>query len=122
MKVLVIEDNPVNMKLTSDLLTKTGYTVLQASDAETGIRMARQAAPRLILMDIQLPGMDGLTAARLLKCDDSTKDIPIIALTAFAMRGDEERMLAAGGCDAYIAKPIRYKVLLDTVTSFMKSR
>jgi len=122
MKVLVIEDNPINMKLASDLLTKTGYTVLQASEAETGIRMARQDTPRLILMDIQLPGMDGLTAARLLKNDERTRDIPIIALTAFAMKGDEERMLETGGCDAYIAKPIRYKALLETVASFMKHR
>jgi len=122
MKILVIEDNPINMKLASDLLTKTGYTVLQAREAETGIRMARQNTPRLILMDIQLPGMDGLTAARLLKNDERTRDIPIIALTAFAMKGDEERMLETGGCDAYIAKPIRYKVLLETVASFMKHR
>ncbi len=120
MNILVIEDNPINMKLASELLTKTGYTVLQASDAETGIRMAWQDAPGLILMDIQLPGMNGLTAARLLKSDDRTKDIPIIALTAFAMKGDEERMLATGGCDAYIAKPIRYKALLEMVASFMK--
>jgi len=120
MKVLVIEDHPVNMKLASDMLTTTGYTVLQASDAETGIRMARQAAPRLILMDIQLPGMDGLTATRVLKNDDNTKDIPVIALTAFAMKGDEERILSAG-CDAYIAKPIRYKAFLETVASFMKA-
>jgi len=120
MNILVIEDNPINMKLASELLTKTGYTVRQASDAETGIRMARRDAPGLILMDIQLPGMNGLTAARLLKSDDRTKDIPIIALTAFAMKGDEERMLATGGCDAYIAKPIRYKALLEMVASFMK--
>jgi len=119
MNILVIEDNPINMKLASELLTKTGYTVRQASDAETGIRMARRDAPGLILMDIQLPGMNGLTAARLLKSDDRTKDIPIIALTAFAMKGDEERMLATG-CDAYIAKPIRYKALLEMVASFMK--
>jgi len=122
MKILVIEDHPVNMKLTSDLLAKTGYTVLQASEAETGIRMARQDAPRLILMDIQLPGMDGLTAARLLKNDERTRDIPIIALTAFAMKGDEKRILATGCCDAYIAKPIRYKIFLETVASFMKYR
>jgi len=122
MKILVIEDHPVNMKLASDLLTQTGYVVLQASDAETGIRMARQDAPRLILMDIQLPGMDGLTAARLLKNDAKTRDIPIIALTAFAMKGDEERILATGCCDAYIAKPIRYKIFLETVASFMKHR
>jgi len=120
MNILLIEDNPINMKLASELLIKTGYTVLQASEAETGIRMARQDAPGLILMDIQLPGMNGLTAARLLKSDDRTKDIPIIALTAFAMKGDEERMLATGGCDAYITKPIRYKALLEMVASFMK--
>jgi len=120
MKVLVIEDHPVNMKLASDLLTTKGYTVLQANDAETGIRMARQDAPGLILMDIQLPGMDGLTATRVLKNDDNTKHIPVIALTAFARKGDEERILSAG-CDGYIAKPIRYKAFLETVALFMKA-
>ncbi len=118
MKILIIEDNPANMKLSSDLLAKVGYEVLEAFDAETGIAMARDQAPDLILMDIQLPGMDGLTATRRLKGEHATMDIPIIALTAFAMKGDEEKMLASG-CDGYIAKPIRYKEFLATVESFL---
>ena len=120
MKILVVEDNPTNMKLICDLLTRAGYTVLEAIDADSGIRMARQDAPDLILMDIQLPGMDGLTATRMLKDEEKTKDIPVIALTAFAMKGDEERMLATGGCDDYVAKPIRYKEFLKTVASVLK--
>ena len=114
-----IEDNPANMKLTSILLSKQGYEVLEAADADTGIRLARDKAPDLILMDIQLPGMDGLTATRLLKAGARTRNIPIIALTAFAMKGDEEKMLKAG-CDGYIAKPIRYREFLKTVASFLE--
>jgi two-component system cell cycle response regulator DivK len=112
--ILVIEDNPSNMKLAVFLLEKEGYEVVRAIDAEEGIRIARQRLPDLILMDVQLPGMDGLTATRLLKADASTRHIKIIALTAFAMRGDQEKIQAAG-CDAYIAKPIRYKEFLKAV-------
>ena len=110
----MIEDNPSNMKLAVFLLEKEGYEVIRAIDAEEGIRIARQRLPDLILMDVQLPGMDGLTATRLLKADASTRHIKIIALTAFAMRGDQEKIQAAG-CDAYIAKPIRYKEFLKAV-------
>jgi len=119
MKILIIEDNPANMKLASNVLEKAGYTTLEATDAETGIQLANAETPALILMDIQLPGMDGLTATRLLKGEHATMDIPIIALTAFAMKGDEEKMLASG-CDGYIAKPIRYKEFLATVESFLE--
>jgi two-component system cell cycle response regulator DivK len=112
--ILVIEDNPSNMKLAVFLLEKEGYEVVQAIDAEEGIRIARRRLPGLILMDVQLPGMDGLAATRLLKADAATRHIKIIALTAFAMRGDQEKIQAAG-CDAYIAKPIRYKEFLKAV-------
>ncbi|KJU81277.1 response regulator receiver protein, partial [Candidatus Magnetobacterium bavaricum] len=116
MNILIIEDNPMNMKLATDVLRRQGYTVLQATDADTGINIAIQERPALILMDIQLPGIDGLTATRMLKNNETTKHIKIIALTAFAMKGDEERMIEAG-CDAYISKPIRYKEFLATVES-----
>jgi len=120
MKILIVEDNPANMKLASDLLRKSGYEVLEASDAEAGIQLVNAELPDLVLMDIQLPGMDGLTATRLLKNDQHTREIPIIALTAFAMKGDEQKMLEAG-CDGYIAKPIRYKEFLKTIEDFLSS-
>jgi two-component system cell cycle response regulator DivK len=116
--ILVIEDNPSNMKLAAFLLEKEGYEVLQATDAEEGIRVARQRLPALILMDVQLPGMDGLAATRLLKADAATRHIKILALTAFAMRGDQEKIREAG-CDAYIAKPIRYKEFLKVVADLL---
>ncbi|MDQ6958047.1 MAG: response regulator [Mariprofundaceae bacterium] len=119
MKIVIIEDNPTNMKLVSVLLKKQRYEVFEATDAEAGIQLARDELPNLILMDIQLPGMDGLTATQVLRNDERTKGIPIVALTAFAMKGDEERMLATGGCDAYIAKPIRYKMFLKTIASVL---
>jgi two-component system cell cycle response regulator DivK len=89
MKILVIDDNPTNMKFASDLLKRAGYEVLQAADADTGIATARDELPSLILMDIQLPGMDGLAATRLLKGDERTRHIKIIALTAFAMKAGQ---------------------------------
>jgi two-component system, cell cycle response regulator DivK len=115
-KVLIVEDNPTNMTLAVFLLKSAGHDVLSATDAETGLTMARAEQPNLILMDIQLPGMDGLQATTLLKQDDATRDIPVIALTALAMKGDEERIRAAG-CDGYIAKPMRYQEFLATVAS-----
>lgn len=115
-KVLVIEDNLSNLKLSTFLLESAGHTVLSASDAEAGLTVARAEEPELILMDIQLPGMDGLTATTLLKADEATSAIPVIALTALAMKGDEERIRAAG-CDGYIAKPLNYREFLATVAA-----
>jgi two-component system, cell cycle response regulator DivK len=115
-KVLVVEDNPANMKLATFLLESAGHVVLTATDAEAGLTLAREQKPNLILMDIQLPGMDGLEATGLLKADNATREIRVIALTALAMKGDEERIRAAG-CDGYIAKPIAYKEFLATVTT-----
>ncbi|HXP95294.1 MAG TPA: response regulator [Telmatospirillum sp.] len=114
--ILIIEDNAANMKLVVVLLEKEGYEVLQATDAEDGIRLTRERHPDLILMDVQLPRMDGLTATRLLKGDLATRDIRIVALTAFAMPGDHER-IAAAGCDGYITKPIHYRDFLNTVAA-----
>lgn len=114
--VLVVEDNVDNMTLAVFLLESEGYTVLSAVTAEVGLTVAHEHHPDLILMDIQLPGMDGLEATALLKSNPATRDIPVIALTALAMRGDEERILAAG-CDGYIAKPMSYQTFLGTVAA-----
>jgi two-component system cell cycle response regulator DivK len=115
-KVLIVEDNAANMTLAVFLLQSVGHTVLSATDAEAGLTLARDQQPNLILMDIQLPGMDGLEATVLLKRDEATRAIPVIALTALAMKGDEERIRAAG-CDGYIAKPMRYKEFLATIAT-----
>jgi two-component system cell cycle response regulator DivK len=115
-RVLIVEDNPTNMKLATFLLQSAGHTVLSASDAEAGLTLARDQQPQLILMDIQLPGMDGLEATLLLKQDEATRAIPVIALTALAMKGDEERIRAAG-CDGYIAKPMNYQDFLATIAA-----
>jgi len=114
--ILIVEDNPANMTLAVHVLESAGHTVLTATDAEVGLKLARTELPNLILMDIQLPGMDGLEATAQLKGDAATQAIPVIALTALAMKGDEERIRAAG-CDGYIAKPMRYKDFLATVTA-----
>lgn len=117
-KVLVVEDNPANMTLAVFLLESVGHTVLSVTDAEAGLTLARQEQPDLILMDIQLPGIDGLEATALLKADDATRAIPVIALTALAMKGDEERIRAAG-CDGYIAKPMAYREFLATISGLL---
>jgi two-component system cell cycle response regulator DivK len=115
-KILIIEDNATNMTLAIFLLQSVGHTVLSATDAEAGLTLARDEQPNLILMDIQLPGMDGLQATALLKRDEATRAIPVVALTALAMKGDEERIRAAG-CDGYIAKPMRYQEFLATIAA-----
>ena len=120
-KVLVVEDNPANMTLSTFLLESAGHNVLKATDAETGVALATAEQPDLILMDIQLPGMDGLRATALLKGGAATRDIPVIALTALAMKGDEERIRKAG-CDGYIAKPLSYKDFLTTISSELGKR
>ncbi len=115
-RVLIIEDNPANMTLATFLLESVDHKVLSATDAESGLTIARAEKPDLILMDIQLPGMDGLQATGILKADEATQRIPVIALTALAMKGDEERIRAAG-CDGYIAKPLAYKEFLATISA-----
>jgi two-component system cell cycle response regulator DivK len=117
-RILVVEDNPANMKLAVLLLEQAGHEVVQADNAGDGIALARTVRPDLILMDIQLPGMDGLSATRLLKQDPATRASRIVALTAWAMKGDEERILAAG-CDGYIAKPFQYREFLDEVARIL---
>jgi two-component system cell cycle response regulator DivK len=120
-KVLIVEDNVANMSLAVFLLHSAGHAVLSATDAEAGLAMARDEQPDLILMDIQLPGMDGLEATFLLKQADATRRIPVIALTALAMKGDEERIRAAG-CDGYIAKPMEYRDFLAVIATHLGPR
>ena len=120
-KVLVIEDNAANMRLASLLLRNAGHAVLCAIDAETGLTMARAERPDLILMDIQLPGMDGFAATAVLKRDPATARIPVIALTAMAMKEDQEKSQAAG-CDAYISKPLRYQELYAAIDALLAKR
>ena len=116
--ILLIEDNEANTKLAGLLLRKAGHTVLCAVDAETGVAMARAQRPDLVLMDIQLPGMDGLAATALLKAHADTAAIPVLALTALAMKEDQEKSELAG-CDAYIAKPLRYQELYATIDQLL---
>jgi two-component system cell cycle response regulator DivK len=118
--VLIVEDNSTNMTLAVFLVTSAGHTVITATTAEAGLALARAQLPDLILMDIQLPGMDGLEATRLLKDDPVTAAIPVIALTALAMKGDRERILAAG-CDGYIAKPLAYRDFLAAISDHLPS-
>jgi two-component system cell cycle response regulator DivK len=120
-RILIIEDNAANMKLVCLLLRNAGHAVLCAVDAETGLTLARADQPELILMDIQLPGMDGLAATALLKQDPATAAIPVIALTAMAMKEDQEKTRAAG-CDAYIAKPLRYQELYAVIDTLLVKR
>jgi two-component system cell cycle response regulator DivK len=117
-RILIVEDNAANMKLASLLLREAGHTSLHAVDAETGLTLARAELPDLILMDIQLPGMDGLAATALLKQDPATAAIPVIALTAMAMKEDKEKTRVAG-CDAYIAKPLRYQELYAAIDGLL---
>jgi len=116
--ILVIEDNELNMKLVKGLLQIGGYNMLEANDAETGIDMTREHHPDLILMDIQLPGMDGLSATRKILSDADLKHIPIVALTSYAMEGDKEKALAAG-CAGYITKPIQKKSFLNAISQYL---
>jgi CheY-like chemotaxis protein len=117
--ILVIEDNALNMKLVRTLLKVGKYDIIEAIDAETGIQSARECKPDLILMDIQLPGMDGLNATKIIKEDPSLKNVKILALTSHAMEGDDKKALNAG-CDGYIVKPIDTKNFLDTIGQYLR--
>jgi len=119
--ILVIEDQLLNLELVTDLLQAAAYTVRQARSAEEGLRLAREEPPDLILMDIRLPGMDGHAAVRLLKQDPRTRDIPAVALTAQAMKGDEDQARAAG-FDGYITKPIDTRTFARTVARLLSAR
>ena len=117
-KVLIVEDNDLNMKLFNDLLVAHGYGTLQTKDGTEAVVLARQHHPDLILMDIQLPEVSGLQVTQWIKKDDILRSIPVIAVTAFAMKGDEEK-IRDGGCEAYIAKPISVSSFLKTVERFL---
>jgi CheY-like chemotaxis protein len=119
-KILLVEDNQMNRDMLSRRLRRKGFEVLLATDGQEGISLARSGAPDLILMDMSLPTMDGWTAARLLKSDTDTRSIPIIALTAHAMRGDRDKALDAG-CDEYETKPVNLARLLGKIESLTKS-
>ena len=112
--ILIVDDTPVNLKLTRILLVNEGYKVLTAASAEEALELLRGYHPRLILADIQLPGMDGLEMPRQIKQDERTRDIAVVALTAFAMKGDEQKAMDAG-CDGYITKPIDTRTLGDRI-------
>jgi CheY-like chemotaxis protein len=116
-KILIVDDNSTNLKLVSDLLEFEGYDILKAVDAEEAQELLARVLPVLILMDIALPGMDGLTLTRLLKANERTRHIPIVALTAFAMKGDEEKAFDAG-CDGYVTKPIDTRKFPAQVAAF----
>jgi len=117
-KILVIEDDPKTIKLLTDVLEHAGHSLLLAGNGELGVKLAQDGMPDIILMDLQLPVKDGLTATREIKATPKTKHIPIIALTALAMKSDEERALTAG-CDGYIAKPVSIKYLLDKINCYL---
>jgi two-component system, cell cycle response regulator DivK len=118
--VLVVEDNPVNMRLVRLLLRTHGYTVQEAATGHEALALLRAERPDAILLDMQLPGMDGFTLAAMLKSDAQTRTIPLIAVTAFAMKGDAERIMAAG-CDAYLSKPIDDAELLEVIARCLKT-
>ena len=117
-KVLIVEDNDLNMKLFNDLLEAHGYLTLQTKDGVEALRMARQHRPDLILMDIQLPEVSGLEVTKWLKEDEDLRQIPVIAVTAFAMKGDEEK-IRRGGCEAYLSKPISVAKFFETLDRFL---
>ncbi|MDJ0829509.1 MAG: response regulator [Desulfobacterales bacterium] len=118
--VLIIEDNELNRVLVKVLFEKNNYLVLEAENAEDGLDLAHQHQPDVIIMDIQLPGMDGITATKALKKDPTMQAIPVVALTSYAMQGDEERALAAG-CSGYITKPINTRTFIQTVTQYIQN-
>ncbi len=117
--VLIVEDNELNMKLFNDLLEAHGYRVLQTREGLSALDIAREQMPDLILMDIQLPEVSGIEVTKWLKEDDELKSIPVIAVTAFAMKGDEEK-IREGGCEAYISKPISVASFLEQIDSYLK--
>ncbi len=117
-KILVVEDNTSNRYLIQFLLAQEGYTVIEANNGEEGVELALQEKPDLVLMDIQLPGIDGLEATRRIRQGEAGHDMPIIAVTSYAMTGDREKVLAAG-CTGYIEKPIDPDTILDEITAYL---
>jgi two-component system cell cycle response regulator DivK len=118
-RILLVEDNVMNRRLAQFLLKSQGYTVFEAANGHEALELVKAHVPDLILMDLQLPELDGFTTTRILKQDPTTKDIPVVALTAYAMKGDAERASEAG-CDGYITKPIDKQGFLETVASYLR--
>ncbi len=116
-KVMVIEDNPINMQLFTDILDASGYDTISITDARIAVENIKKHKPNLVLTDIQMPNISGLDLVKIIKKDEEIKHIPVIAITAFAMKGDEEKIIQAG-CDGYVAKPISIKPFLETVAKF----
>ena len=116
--ILIVEDEPKNLILLRDLLQVSGYSTIEATDGKQGVELAKSKKPDLILMDIMMPVMDGLEATRILKADATTSNIPVVALTSYAMKGDEERILKAG-CDGYLSKPFDIQELLKEVAEYL---
>lgn len=121
LSILVVEDNDMNMQLVEYLLEEAGYDILKASSGEEALEVAEKSPPALVLMDIHLPGMDGLSVAREMKRRNNTRHVPILALTAHAMRGDKDRFLEAG-CDGYISKPIDVKSFIPSIEEFLPTQ
>lgn len=120
-RILIVDDNPTNLKLVAYLMSANGYEVTTALDAEAAIAAIDRNPPRLILMDLQLPGTDGLELTRQLKANPTTRDIIVVAVTAYAMKGDQDRALAAG-CDDYVTKPIDTRGLPDTIARHLQRK
>jgi CheY-like chemotaxis protein len=118
-KIMIVEDNIINLKLVSDLLEIEGFTICRCIDAESALKALTDFHPDMILMDVALPGMDGLQLTRMLKSQQQTKDIKIIAITAFAMKGDHERVMEAG-CDGYITKPIDTRRFTEQISQYLQ--
>ena len=116
--ILIVEDNALNMKLFHDLLDAHGYKTIQTTDGVSALKLVRKHHPDLVIMDIQLPEISGLEVIKWIKDDEDLKSIPVVAVTAFAMKGDEEKILE-GGCDAYIAKPISVVDFIETIQKFL---
>jgi len=119
-RILVVEDQPDNRQIIRDLLTSAGYQLVEAEDGEMGVRLAESERPDLILMDIQLPVLDGYEATRRIKANPDLRAIPIIVVTSYALSGDDEKARAAG-CDGYVAKPFSPRALLATIRTFLPS-
>ena len=118
-RILIVEDNELNMKLFEDLLQAHGYSIYSTKDGLDALRLAREHMPDLVLMDIQLPEISGLEVTRMMKADPTLRHIPVVAVTAFAMKGDEEK-IREGGCEGYIAKPISVARFIETVKQFLR--
>jgi len=116
--ILIVEDDPMSLKLFQTLLQMNGYETLEATDGRRGVELAKEKKPDLILMDVQMPSLDGLEATRILKKDGAMRNTPIVALTAHAMKGDEEKIRSAG-CDGYITKPIDTREFLQKITEYL---